>query len=167
MAQCCLRLALIGDQDDRRHDRAQDGGRVAALRLAVLVEHLAVVLELVHRAPPVRHIAVAGHVPEGPALAAATDQDGWAARLDGSREVQCLVDAVITALEAGTLLREHQLADVERLVEAGHPLPDGRELEVVADVLLLVPGRTQPKHRSSLGDGVQGRHRLGQEAGLR
>lgn len=94
------------------------------------------------------------------------DQDGWAARLDRSREVERLPDAEVPTLEAWPFLGEHQLADPQRFVETAHPLPDGRKLEAVADVLILVPGRAQPEHGPSVGDDVQGRHGLGQQRGV-
>ena len=73
------------------------------------------------------------------------------------------MDLVVATLEAGALVGEHQLADLERLLEAAHTLPDGRELEAVAHVLHVVPGGPQAQHRAALGDRVERRDRFGQQ----
>jgi len=82
--------------------------------------------------------------------AAPADQDGRAARRDGARRVDGLVDPVVPALERRPLLGEHRAADLHGLLETVHPLADRGEVEAEPAVLGLVPGRTDPQICSTM-----------------
>ena len=69
---------------------------------------------------------------------------------------------VVAAREAGRLLAEHGPADLQGLLEALHALGDRREVEAVARVLVVVPGRADAEDGPARGDDVEGRHHLGQ-----
>src|SRR5207245_106485 len=117
-------------------------GRVAPDGLAVILEDLPLAFEVVERpAEPVPDVAVLGEDAQRSLLAAAADQDLRPTLLDRPRHVESALDAIELALERRSVLREHQLRDLHRLVEAVHPARDRWKLDAVADVLVLVPRR--------------------------
>ena len=105
---------------------------------------------------------MAGNQAQRSLLAAAADQDPRPACLDRPRLVERGLDPVEAALERRTLLREHEAADRQRLVEAVHALADAREIEPVPAMLRLVPGRPHPQDGPAAGDHVERRHDLRQ-----
>ena len=109
-----------------------------------------------------RHVRELGSDPQRPLLAATADEDGRAAGLDRAGAVERLVDAVVLALEARPFLREHELGDGQRLLEAVHPLLHRREVDPVADVLLLVPGGPDAEDGPAARQHVQRRDLLGE-----
>jgi hypothetical protein len=112
---------------------------------------------------PVSVVGVARHEAKRPLLPAAADEDARPAGLDRAGPVERGVDPVEAPLERRPLLGEHPSADRERLVQAVHPLADPREVEAVALVLRLVPGRPDPQDRPAARDDVQRGHGLGEK----
>ena len=104
--------------------------------------------------------------PQGPPLPATSDQDLRATRLDRPRHVEGAIDAVVLALERRPLLGEHQASDRQRFVEPVHAPGDGRKLDPVAPVLILVPRSADAEDGATLGDHVESRHHLGQQRGI-
>ena len=105
---------------------------------------------------------VLGHEPQGLLFAATTDEDRDPPGPDRPRPVQGGRDGVVAPGEAGSLLREHGPADLERLFEALHALGDWREAEAVTCVLVVVPSRADAENGPTRGDDVESCHDLGQ-----
>src|SRR5438477_9823723 len=99
-------------------------------------------------------IAVLREDAQRPLLAAAPDENLRAARLDGTWDVERPLDPVVLAFERRPVLREHQPGDGDRLFEPVHPLADGRKLEAVTAVLILVPRGTAAHDGATLRDDV-------------
>ena len=108
------------------------------------------------------HVRELGGDAQRPLLAATADEDRRTAGLDRARAVERLMDAVVVALEARPFLGEHELGDRQRLLEAVHPLLHRREVDPVADVLLLVPGGADAEDRPATRQHVQRRDLLGE-----
>ena len=159
-----LALAIVGGDHDRARHGPLDRGRIPPDGLAVALQDLVLVLQCRQSEwEPVRHVGVLRGDLQRPLLASPADDDLRAAGLERPRAVQGAVDPVVAALEARTVLGEHRAADRERLVEPVHPLADGREVEPVAAMLVLVPGRPESQHRAAAGQHVQRRDHLRQQ----
>ena len=76
-----------------------DGARIATNRLAMPLEDIHLVPHQRDVAEDVAHVGVLGDQLERPLLAAPADHDRRTVGLDGSREVQRTLDAVVAALE--------------------------------------------------------------------
>src|SRR4029077_15928410 len=99
-------------------------------------------LELVERTTePVPDVSMRGEDSKRPFFTGPTDQDLRAAWLYGRGSVERAVDAIVLALERGTLFGKHQLDDCHSLVQPVHAPADRRKLVAVAQMLVLVPGR--------------------------
>src|SRR5438067_219449 len=134
-----LGLSFVLHQYDRRAHGPRDGSWISALLFAVAVEDLALALDVGQRPEPVRHVRVARDEAQRAFLAAAADHDSRSTRLNRAGVVERAVDPVMRATEGRPLLREHQLDDVQCLVQPVHALPDRRKRRAVPDMLRFVP----------------------------
>src|SRR5829696_1065547 len=154
---------VVGRCDDERPEpRLHDGGRVPPHVGAVAGEDLELVGQLVLGGDDVAGVGVLGHQPERHPLAGSADEDGWPAGRDRPGHVEGTLDAVVLPGVGRGVLGEHGLADVQGVDEPLEPLPQRREVEVVAPVLLLVPGRADAEEGPTPGDDVEVGHDLRQ-----
>src|SRR5262249_13344785 len=154
--------AEVEAQVDRAHDRP----RVAALRLAPTVEHLALMLPVrrpdVGAVPPVGEL---GRRAQRALLAAPADPDGNA-RLQRLWIVGSVGHAEVLALEVGALLLgiEEQAHDLRVLLKHVLARPDGGEGDPEGLGLYVVPAGTEPAVHTSVGKMVDGGERLGAQS---
>src|SRR5260221_4893745 len=105
-------LALALDDEDACAKCQQHLRGIATDSGAVLLEDTLLALQFLEvAAEPVADVAMLRQDAEGLSLAASADQDLRAARLDRSRRVERVLDAVVLALEGWPLFGEHQLRD--------------------------------------------------------
>src|SRR3546814_3678613 len=81
---------------------------------------------------------------------------------DWSSDV-CSSDLVVAAVVRTVVVTPHLEADPQRLLEPLEPLGRRREGHPEAEVLPLVPARSDTEHRAPAGETVEGRHGLRQE----
>ena len=96
-------------------------------------------------------------------FSAAADQDLRAALLNRTRHVERALYAEELPFERRPVFREHELGDLHRLVQAVHATRDGRKVDAIANVLVLIPRGTDPEDGATPGDDVEGRDLFGQQ----
>src|SRR5215217_5024218 len=139
--------------------RDGDGASVAALRRAVLAQHVELPAHGGGIAAQVAGVRVAGDEPQRAPLARAADEDRDAF-LERPRVARRCLDREGATLEARRPRSPHQRQQLERVLEPREALGQRRELPAVEPVLALEPGRADPAQRAAARQHVERRDDL-------
>ena len=152
---CDRRLMGRRDQHDR-HRGLRDLGRITAELLAVRLQHAELVPSRLLVPEQVAAVSVLSDHPQRLALAAAADENRDVAA-DRLGIVVGAVHVEMCAVEGRALLREHQAADLQRVLEPLEAFLERREVEPVREVLVLEPGGADAEPGAAAGDDVERR----------
>ena len=148
---------------DALEGRTLDLVGVTADLLAVLPQHLVLVVDRRRAAEHVRGIRVLGNEPERLSLAPTPDHDRRPWPRNRLRRIEQPRRPNVATLEGpfgSTLARPHRVGDLECLLEHLEPLAERRERKPERFGLLLVPRRPDPEPCPPARQDVEGRRGL-------